>query len=367
MKNRVLTKQIGVFASVLFSLSSVLISGCGKKAEDPLIIVQNSDDEVVYDFINCSKDNVYLTTNMKCTYKKNGELEVYFPVSGKIVDKVYVKKGDQVKKGDVLAELSTGTLEQQIAELEYKIKRNELLLSYIDEEEKLNSQTIWINYAWGDFPMSEDARDESLEALEKSSDDKETGYNDTLEFDRLKLQKLRSELAQSRVYASFDGVVYSMAENLEGSTSNIDEVIMTIVDDAEGYFESDLMEYAQYFSEGTTAELNITYGSASGTYEVIPDGIDNWTDTMRFVVYSGDGISKCEAGTMANIKLVLEKRENVLALPYGCVHMADDEYYVYVVNEQGIREVKWVEVGLIGNDMIEIVGGLEEGEKVIRR
>lgn len=359
-------KRWGICAGIVVSLSTMSILGCGKNNDEPLIIVQNSDDELVYDYINCTRDDVYLTTGMKCTYRKNGELEVYFPVSGKIVDKVYVKKGDEVKKGDVLAELSTGNLETQIAQLEYKIKNNELQLGYIDEQEEIDVQRVWVNYSYGSYPMSAEDRDKQLESIYKRNNDSRTSINDTLEFDRLKLAQLKNELAQSRVYATFDGVVYNITDNLEGSTSNIDQIVMTIVDNSEGYFDSDLTQYAQYFKEGEALSLSIGYGPASGTYEVVPDNMAGWEDNLRFVVYSGD-IGNCEAGTTATITVTLDKRENVLALPYGCVHEAAGEYYVYIVNEEGIREVKWIEIGLVGNEMIEVTGGLEEGEKVIRR
>ena len=30
-----------------------------------------------------------------------------------------------------------------------------------------------------------------------------------------------------------------------------------------------------------------------------------------------------------------------------------------------MREMKWIEIGLVGDDKVEIVSGLQEGEKVI--
>lgn len=361
-KKKFIKKFIGLSASVVLSMSSMLISGCASKEEAPLIIVENSNDAVVYNFVNCTYDDVVLTTTVRCTYKKNSEQEVYFPVSGKIVDKVYVQQGDEVHKGDVLAELSTGALEQEIAALEYSIARNELRLSYIEEEELLKMQEIWLRYGTGENEW----RDKELESLYESNDAQEQSLNDTLEFDRLKLAQLRTELSQSRVYASIDGTVYSMTDDLEGSTSNIDEVVMTLVDNSEGYFETSAGDLVQYFNEGEPVAMNITVGAGKGDYELLPDDMANWGDTQRFVMYSGD-TAEIEAGTNANIVVVMDSRKNVLTLPVTCVHVADGEYYVYVVNEDGMREVKWIEVGLIGNSLVEIKSGLSDGEKVIKR
>ena len=38
---------------------------------------------------------------------------------------------------------------------------------------------------------------------------------------------------------------------------------------------------------------------------------------------------------------------------------------MYVEGDNGIREAKWVTVGLEGNDYAEIVEGLEEGDLII--
>jgi len=347
---------------MVLTVGSMLISGCTTDDDTPMIVVETSNDAVVYNFINCAVDDVVLTTTLRCTYKKNSEQAVYFPVSGKIVDKVYVQKGDVVHKGDVLAELSTGTLEDEIAALEYNIARNELLLSYIDEEEVLDAQKIWLMYGGG----VNELRDKELQNLYDRNDAYAQSYNDTLEFDRLKLAQLKTELSQSRVYATIDGTVYSMAEKLEGSTSNIDEIVMTLVDNSEGYFEVSAGDYVQYFKEGVPVSMNISVGAAKGDYELIPDDMTNWGDTQRFVMYSGD-VTNIEAGTNANLIVVLDSREQVLSLPTTCVHEANGDYYVYVLNADNMKEVKWVEVGLIGNTLVEIKSGLEDGEKVIKR
>ena len=77
--------------------------------------------------------------------------------------------------------------------------------------------------------------------------------------------------------------------------------------------------------------------------------------------------SGIEVGTSGTIQFVMSKKEQVLCIPVTTLNEADGKYYVYVVDETGMRQVKWVEVGLIGNTTVEILNGLEEGEKVIRR
>ena len=65
--------------------------------------------------------------------------------------------------------------------------------------------------------------------------------------------------------------------------------------------------------------------------------------------------------------VVLDSREGVLTVPARAVHRANDRFYVYVVGESGLREVRWVEPGLFGDESVEITKGLQQREKVILR
>ena len=92
---------------------------------------------------------------------------------------------------------------------------------------------------------------------------------------------------------------------------------------------------------------------------------ENWTDRMFFtIVEGGEGIV-FNTGDTGTLSIVLEEKNNVLTLPTEAVHNAYDKWYVYVINETGDREVKWIETGLRGSGIVEITSGLEEGEKVI--
>ena len=72
-----------------------------------------------------------------------------------------------------------------------------------------------------------------------------------------------------------------------------------------------------------------------------------------------------EVGTTGTLYFTMEQREQVLSVPLKAVHEADGAYFVYVLGADNMREVKWIEVGLMGNDLVEVTSGLAEGEKVI--
>jgi len=63
--------------------------------------------------------------------------------------------------------------------------------------------------------------------------------------------------------------------------------------------------------------------------------------------------------------VITGKKEQVLNVPLRAIHTAEDKKYVYVVGQENVREVKWIETGLYGDDCVEVISGLTEGEKVI--
>ena len=356
------TKIITAFALA----TTFILSSCAAPEEEPVIILEEGDDSLDYVLATCTYDDIIATRKMECTYKKDDEQEVYFPVSGKVIDKVYVDVGTEVKKGDVLAELDIGTLEADIAYYEYSIRKNTLLLSYIDEEEELTIEDYYVS-CYVRHTMSGEMLATSVEKLKEQNDQKRQSYNDTLEFDRRKLAQLKKEYAQSTVTAEFDGKVSEIVEKLEGSTSNVEKCIMKIVDNSEGFFETKQSDITQYFREGVPVQMKIITGSGKGDYELVPDDIANWGETQRFRIFSGDNAEELEAGVKGDITFPVETKENVLCLPKDCIYKAGNDSYVYVLDDEGMRQVKWIETGLEGDEKVEIVSGLENGEKVIKR
>jgi hypothetical protein len=72
-----------------------------------------------------------------------------------------------------------------------------------------------------------------------------------------------------------------------------------------------------------------------------------------------------EVGSMGMMRYTTGFRSQVLSVPLRALHQADGKSFVYVLGENNMREMKWVETGLVGDDKVEILSGLQEGERVI--
>ena len=183
----------------------------------------------------------------------------------------------------------------------------------------------------------------------------------------MELDKLKAEKNASFLYAGMDGIVYSMEDYLEGSTSEKDKVVMTIIDNSECLFTTSNPDNVQYYKEGMLIPMTITSSSAAGEYQITPWHMDEWDEEQYFSVVSGPDGSSIEVGTNGYMKVVMASKEQVLSIPKEALNYAGDKYYVYVIGENNMREVQWVEIGVYGDTRVEIINGLSEGDKVISR
>ncbi|MCR5594945.1 MAG: efflux RND transporter periplasmic adaptor subunit [Lachnospiraceae bacterium] len=353
--------------TIVFCLA---VSGCGESPQENVVVINNESDNTAYGLTSVTKEDVVLTKLITATYMQVKEQTVSFDSGGRRIAKVYVNPGDSVKKGDLLVELDQGNLQEQIDELEYRIQKNELLLKDLDTNQKFDKESAYNSFVYGNPNISEDDLKEyqkNQDSIDQNYEYKREDYNDELEFDRLKLNKLKNELKNGSIYSNMDGVVYKVTEDLEGSTSKKDEVVMTIVDNETGRFETTEPDYAGYFHEGEAVELKVVYSQALGDYEVVPYDMASWGETQIFEVISGPDNEGIDVGTTGSIKVVLDEKKNVLSLPIGAIYYADEKPYVYVLDENGFKQMMWVEIGLIGDERVEITSGLNEGDQVVYR
>ena len=179
--------------------AAVLMGGCGKGTEEPEshVAVENDNEKIEYNYLTAEVGDVTVTRKVTCTYRQQKEQEVSFAITGRLVDKVFVKEGEHVKKGDLLAQLSAGTLEEQVQDLEYSIERNELLLKHLETNEALDRSQTWVNYLYNHMGDAE-GNEKNLEDIEERYRYQKEDCEDALELDRAELEQVKKELSGCR-------------------------------------------------------------------------------------------------------------------------------------------------------------------------
>ena len=95
--------------------------------------------------------------------------------------------------------------------------------------------------------------------------------------------------------------------------------------------------------------------------ETIIEGVPTYKTTLEFI----NEDSRIKSGMTANINIITEERPNVITIPQRAIIRSNGEKLVRLFDGKKVTEVK-VETGISGSDgNIEVVDGVEEGNKVV--
>lgn len=352
--------------SISFCLCGM--AGCNRTSEDTeaLIILEQeqNEEESQYTFAAVTRDDIQVVKQIECVYQQADDRELCFAVSGKKIEAVYVEEGDRVQKGQILAELSLGDVDERLEEAQYQLERNQLLLEQTKEDASLAIKNMENLTDVSALTKEEkEKHEDSISALKQNYEYQMEDYQDAIAVWKQKLSDLQMEKGQQYLLADMDGTVAYVKENLEGTYSVADECVVTIMDVTQCTFCSDQVEFADYFVEDQPVEIQIS--GQSDPCLVVPYKKDSWNEMMQFVFADESENQNMSVGTLGNISLIVEEKKQVLTLPANAVHEADEKSYVYVVGENDIWETKWVTIGLKGKEKVEIKEGLSEGDMVI--
>jgi len=351
-------------------LTAGMLSGCSLlQSEDEIqtITVAHSKETIDYDMDMVRRGDVLSTQTISCSYSQLNQEYVYFPVDGVKIKKVYVDTGDTVEKGELLAELETGDLDDNIQNLEYTLAKYQLEYKQLLENKQFDLDCAQEMYYYT-YMTSDDRENTEKEKadIEESYKNGIEDYQDKIYIATQQLNEYQAEKTQACVYAGMSGLISYVRTGLEGSLSNTENEIILIADDSQCSFFSEDVTYKDYITEGEEFTIDLGYGTAKQTgLAVRAVHVDQWTDKMQFDLI--DDTNVVDFNTRGTINLVLGGKTDILYIPADALHEADDQYYVYTIDDDGMRQVKYISIGLIGNDSVEVTSGLEEGEIVILR
>lgn len=345
-------------------------AGCTELPEDknPLVVIDGEETKNAYTLTDVVIDDVVKTVNITFDYRQTLSETIFFPVSGKAVQEVYVQKGDRVKKGQLLAVLEGGGHESEIRELEYQNARYKLQLGYLDINEAYERSGRWWRYVYqSSHSESEWERLQSdLTQMEQKYSYQREDYQDKIDMNNVRLEAYQKEMEGGCIYAGMDGVVSEVYGNLSQMVSDVNTRVFSIVDDSSSRFQASRTEYADWFSEGEVYDMVVKVGRDEIVCRVTPWKMDSWEDgSIILEMAEGEPVADIQTGSRGYLTIELGRRENVLAVPTVAIHTAGGKSYVYVSGENDIREIKWVETGFVGDKTTEIISGLEAGEAII--
>ena len=114
-------------------VTAMVLGGCGRAKERPTIKIATESVFDKYDLALAQIKDVELIKTINCTYSQLKEEKLSFVIGGLRVAHVYAEEGQDVKAGDLIAELDISSKEKEVFDLQSRIRENELKIRQENE------------------------------------------------------------------------------------------------------------------------------------------------------------------------------------------------------------------------------------------
>ena len=329
-------------------------------------------------------------TNIAQTVSATGEIsaaqlvDVGAQASGQI-KKLHVTLGQQVKKGDLIAEIDStsqlnnlNTNKAKLDTYQAQLVSAEIALRSADKKYK-REQALWQEDATSREAL-EDAQD-AFAAAKASVAELKSSIRQT----QIAINTAEADLGYTRITAPMDGTVVAIPVE-EGQTVNANQTTPTIVQVADLSTMLNKMQIAEGDVNKVKAGMKLTFTTLSqpdnvreATLESIDPGLTTMsqgsyttsTDTTDSAIYyyarslvpNEDNV--LHIGMTTENTIIINQAEKVLAVPKLAVKQRGGKQYVRVLGENNQPQEKEIITGLSDNMSTEVKSGLSEGENVI--
>ena len=329
-------------------------------------------------------------TNIAQTVSATGEIsaaqlvDVGAQASGQI-KKLHVTLGQQVKKGDLIAEIDStsqlnnlNTNKAKLDTYQAQLVSAEIALRSADKKYQ-REQALWKEDATSREAL-EDAQD-AFAAAKASVAELKSSIRQT----QIAINTAEADLGYTRITAPMDGTVVAIPVE-EGQTVNANQTTPTIVQVADLSTMLNKMQIAEGDVNKVKAGMKLTFTTLSqpdnvreATLESIDPGLTTMsqgsyttsTDTTDSAIYyyarslvpNEDNV--LHIGMTTENTIIINQAEKVLAVPKLAVKQRGGKQYVRVLGENNQPQEKEITTGLSDNMSTEVKSGLGEGENVI--
>ena len=329
-------------------------------------------------------------TNIAQTVSATGEIsaaqlvDVGAQASGQI-KKLHVTLGQQVKKGDLIAEIDStsqlnnlNTNKAKLDTYQAQLVSAEIALRSADKKYQ-REQALWKEDATSREAL-EDAQD-AFAAAKASVAELKSSIRQT----QIAINTAEADLGYTRITAPMDGTVVAIPVE-EGQTVNANQTTPTIVQVADLSTMLNKMQIAEGDVNKVKAGMKLTFTTLSqpdnvreATLESIDPGLTTMsqgsyttsTDTTDSAIYyyarslvpNEDNV--LHIGMTTENTIIINQAEKVLAVPKLAVKQRGGKQYVRVLGENNQPQEKEIITGLSDNMSTEVKSGLSEGENVI--
>jgi len=269
---------------------------------------------------------------------------VLTPEIGGILKQVFIKEGDNVSKGQVLARIDDGGLAQQKAQLQIQA---DLAKTTFERQKRLWDEKIGseIQYL---------SAKSNYEALQES------------------VNQINQQLGKTNIRAPFSGVIDDVITEQGSVVAPGQTPLIRIVNLSDMYITTDIPEsYITTITEGKNVE--VAFPILGKTMNTIVRQTGNFINpanrTFKVEIAVPNKDKSIKPNLTARLKINDYTSEKAILIPQGIIsENANGDQYIYILetkdNNRSAKQVI-ITTGKTQGDSIEVLSGLSAGDKII--
>ena len=287
--------------------------------------------------------NTYIEAQANLKTRKN---VLILPEFQGTLEKVFVSEGQEVKKGQLLAQINDSGLNEQYEQM--------VIQAEFAKENFERTQRLWDNNIGSE-----------MQYLKSKTD-----YEASIKM----VDQMKDRLSKTKIYAPFDGeideIISNVGSNLIPGVSQILRLVNLDIIYAESFVSE---KYISFIGEGTEAIVQIPLLNMEYRSSVNQTGnfINPSNRTFRIEVPVENFDNRIKQNLDAKIKINIYKKDDAIVIPLRIVREdALGKNFVYVMSEDNKEGVyltskQFITLGNKSEDKVEVTEGLDLGDIVI--
>ena len=324
-----------------------------------------------YEILTPERTSLEKTTIATGKIEPRDEILIKPQISG-IIAEVYKEAGEMVKSGEVIAKVKVIPELGQLNAAESRLRLAEMNAKQAENEFGRNDQL------YKDKLISREEY-ERAEVSVKQSREELQAATDNLQIVKEGITKNSASISSTLIRSTIDGLILDVPIKVgnsvimsntfnDGTTiasvANMNDLIFRgKIDETEvgKVYEGMPMKLTIGALQDLTFDATLEYVSPKATEE---NGANQFE--IKAAVQAPNGIT-IRSGYSANAEIVLERAENILAVPESAIEFSGDSTFVYLLTNSGSPQQfkrQPVEIGMSDGIKIVVKSGITENDKV---
>lgn len=376
---------------LLTLLSAMVLSGCNKTPPASSAATANSSPTPASAQSGAIVTEIVAPQTIAGVIPATGKIlvpedhvAVIGPVNEGRIVRLYAGQGTRVRKGQRLAELESADIDQ--AEADY-------LKALSDYENAVRSSAAEVKLAQESYDRNKllyeqkitpgknlQAAEHDLEVAKATAENSVNGTKAALTAARRKLLILglsaatidalakKTDLAATfSLNSPIDGIVVERNATI-GASVGTDANLFKIIDLSRVWIDADVFEKdLPRVRPGQDVKLTVTafpQSTFSGKVIFVDSVVDPNTRTVKVRTEVANPDGRLKPDMFANVQIVTDVNRAAISIPQSAVLNDDGKSIVFVAQDNGYQK-RQVQAGIKNNDQVEIVDGLNAGDKVV--